>query len=173
MWVAGVWWGSPRRVSVNTRRRRIVGSLLFVLTAFNTACYSFVPITTSVTPKVGDQVRVHLNPTGTTELAQFLGPAVEYAEGTLSEVRGDGSYVVGVDAVRLTTGSDNFWNGRSQVTFAPRQVAELQMRQIDRSKTRAALIGGAVAIVAIFAIAIGTGGTKGQPDPVGGGQPPP
>lgn len=159
--------------NVTTGRKRLVGSFLFVLTAFNTACYSFVPVASGVTPKVGDEVRVHLNATGTAELAQFLGPAVEYAEGTLSAVHSDGSIVVGVGEVRLTTGSDNMWNGQSQITFATRHVAEVQLRQVDRSKTRAALIGGGLAIVAIFAIAIGSGGTKGQPDPVGGGQPPP
>ena len=158
---------------MSTLRRRVIGSFLFVLTAFNTACYSFVPLQGGASPKVGGQVRVRLSPEGTSELSGSLGPAVAYADGVLAEVRSDGTIVVGVDAIQLTTGADQFWSGRNTVVFAPRQVAAVEVRQLNRDKTRVAVIGTAVAVLAIFAIAIGSAGTKGQPDASGAGTTPP
>lgn len=152
--------------------RRAAGALMMALMALNTACYSYAPPQTGVAPKVGDAVRVKLTPTGTAELAQFLGPGVGFAEGTLNEVRSDGTVVVGVDAIRLTMGVDQFWNGNSIVAFAPRHVGELDVKQLDRHKTRIAAIGGGLAILAIFAIALAGGGVHGAPD-AGGAQPPP
>jgi hypothetical protein len=137
----------------------------------NTACYAFVPAAQGVSPKAGQQVRVKLSPAGTESLTQFLGPRVEYADGVISEMRPDGSFVVGVDQIRLLDGVDRFWSGISVVTFAPAQVAEVQIRTLDRSKTRIATIAAVVATLAIFAIAIGLGGAHG--DDTGTIQPPP
>ncbi len=143
-----------------------------VLVVFNTACYTFVPPAQGVSPTVGAPVRVRLNATGTDELARLLGPRVEFAEGTLNEVHPDGSVVVGVTSVRVLDGIESFWSGRNVVTFAPRQVAEVEVRAIDRNKTRAATIGAIVGIIAVFALALGVGGSQGGPD-AGSGQPPP
>jgi hypothetical protein len=145
---------------------------MFVLAAFNTACYSYAPPQTGVVPRAGDQVRIKLSAAGTSELAQFLGPGVGYADGTLNEVRGDGTVVVGVDAIRLTMGTDQFWSGRSVVAFAPQHVAEFQLRRLDARKTRVASIGAGLAIIAIFALAIAGGGAHGNPD-AGTGPPTP
>ena len=142
-----------------------------LLLAMNTACYSFVPMAAGVAPKVGESVKVRLNAEGTTNLAQFLGPRVEYAEGLLSDVQPDGSVVVGVNSIRLLDGIDQFWSGQSVVTFPSKYVAELQRKTLDGRKTRMAAIGGALAIVAIFAIAISAGGAHGAPD--SGVAPPP
>ena len=138
----------------------------------NAACYSFVPAPAGVAPKPGEQVKLRLNAGGTTNLAQFLGPRVEYAEGTLSDVRSDGSIVVGVNSVRLLDGIDQFWSGQSMVTFPPGDVAEVQLRTLDRKKTRIASIAAIVGVIAVFAIALGTGGSHGAPD-AGGAPPPP
>lgn len=139
----------------------------------NTACYSFVPTAAAgASPKAGQVVKVQLNATGTDELARFLGPRVEYAEGLLSEVRADGSVVVGVTNIRLLDGIDQFWSGQSVVTFAPRQVVEVQARALDKSKTRIATIGGVLGIVAVFLLAFGTRGSHGAGD-TGSTQPPP
>lgn len=152
--------------------RRAVGALMMALMALNTACYSYAPPQTGVAPKVGDAVRVKLSPAGTAELAQFLGPGVGLADGILNEVRSDGTVVVGVDAIRLTMGVDQYWNGNSVIAFAPRHVDQLQVKQLDRRKTRIAAIGGGLAVLAIFALAIAGGGVHGAPD-AGGGQPTP
>lgn len=152
--------------------RRAVGSAMVVVMLFNTACYAFAAPAPGVAPMLGTQVAVRLNATGTDELARLLGPRVEFAEGTLSEVRADGSVVVGVTSVRALDGIENFWSGQNVVTFAPRQVVEVQVRAIDRQKTRAATIGAIVGIVAIFALALGVGGSHGGSD-AGSASPPP
>jgi hypothetical protein len=137
----------------------------------NTACYSFVPAPQGVTQKIGGEVKVRLNAEGTTELARVLGPRVEYAEGTLTSVEADGSVVVGVTSVRLLDGIDQVWSGRSVVTFAPKHVVEVQVRALDKKKTRVASIAAIVGLVTVFALAISGGGAHGTSDP--GAAPPP
>ena len=117
-------------------------------------------------------VKVRLNATGTDELARFLGPRVEYADGLLSEVRSDGSVVVGVTNIRLLDGIDQFWSGQSVVTFAPRQVVEVQVRTLDKHKTRLATIGSVLGVIAVFALAFSGRGSHGAGD-TGSTQPPP
>ena len=157
---------------MNSFARRSVGVVMGALMAVNTACYGYVPPTTGVAPKVGEQVRVRMNADGTNSLANYLGPRVEYAEGTLSEVRSDGTVVVGVNSVRLLDGIDQFWSGQSVVTFPSRYVVEVQVRALDGRRTRIATIAAIVGFLGIFAIAIAAGGIHGGPD-AGSGQPPP
>lgn len=152
--------------------RRAMGVVLGVLMAFNTACYSFVPATQGPAPLAGDQVRVRFNADGTAGMTSTLGPGVESAEGTLNEMRADGSVVVGVVQVRLSAGVDRFWAGQNVVTIPATYIAGLDVRRSDRGKTRAAIIGGSLAIAAIFALALATGGAHGNA-PVGDTQPPP
>lgn len=152
------------------RRRRAIGVLLGILMCLNTACYAFVPVSTGAAPKVGDQVRVRLTPDGTAGMAAQLGPGVTSAEGTLQAAPG-GDLVVGVVSVRLTEDIDRSWNGENVTTFPARYVAGVDVRTLDASKTRVAAIGGGLAILAIFALALGTGGVHGGPD--AGGTPPP
>ncbi|MEA3244910.1 MAG: hypothetical protein U9Q74_02010 [Gemmatimonadota bacterium] len=145
--------------------RRAMGVALGVLMAFNTACYSFVPAAQGLAPQAGDQVRVRFNADGTAGMTSALGPGVEAAEGTLNESRPDGSVVVGVVQVRLTAGVDRFWSGQNVVTIPATYIAGLDVRRSDRGKTRAAIIGGALAIGVIFALALATGGAHGNASP--------
>jgi hypothetical protein len=154
------------------RYRRAMGVALGMLMAFNTACYSFVPVAAGPAPQVGDQVRVRFNADGTTGMTPTLGPGVEAAEGTLNELRADGSVVVGVVQVRLVAGVDRFWAGQNVVTIPATYIAGLDVRRSDPTKTRTAVIGGALAIAVIFALALATGGAHGN-SPVGDTQPPP
>lgn len=137
----------------------------------NAACYAYVP-PQGVAPTAGTQVRVRLNAAGTAELAQFLGPRVEYAEGTLSEVRPDGSVVVGVTSVRVLDGIQNVWSGQNVVTIAPSQRMEVQVRTLDKHKTRIATVASIASIIGIFALAMVAGVSHGDASP-GGTQPPP
>jgi hypothetical protein len=154
------------------KRRRGIGVLLGLLMCVNTACYSFVPVATAVAPKAGDQVRVRLNADGQAGMASVLGPAVEYAEGTLVSIGNDGSIVVGVGSIRLTEGVDRFWSGQNVATFPSRFVAGVDVRALNHSKTRAAAIGSGLAVLAIFALSLAAKGVSGQPGG-GGTQPPP
>lgn len=153
-------------------QRRGIGVLLGLLMSFNTACYAFVPVATGAAPKSGDQVRVHLNADGMAGLTQVLGPGVEYAEGTLVSSGAD-SMIVGVGSIRLVEGVDRYWNGQNVITFPANFVAGVDVRRLDQTRTRVAAIGGGLTVLAVFALALGTGGVKGQPDSGGGTPPPP
>lgn len=153
-------------------RRRGIGVVLGLLMCLNTACYSFVPVATGAAPKAGDQVRVRLNADGKAGMTSVFGPAVAYAEGTLMSSGDDGSIVVGVGSIRLTEGVDRFWSGENVTAFPSRFVAGVDVRMLDHSKTRAAVIGSGLAVLAIFALALSSGGVNGQPGG-GGTQPPP
>ena len=142
-----------------------------LLTVANTACYSFVPLAAGVAPSAGEQVRVHLSAEGSAVHAESLGARVQWAEGTMSERRPDGSIVVGVVQVRRMDGSDHFWSGQGVVTLAPAHVTSVQQRKMDRGRTRTAMIALGVGLVAIASLALGVGGAGGGPD--GGGTPPP
>lgn len=154
------------------RYRRPMGVALGVLMAFNTACYSFVPVAPGLAPQAGDRVLVRFNADGTSGMTSVLGPGVEAAEGTLAESRPDGSIVVGVGQVKLVGDIDRFWAGQNVVTIPATYIAGVDVRRPDRGKTRAAIIGGGLAIAAIFALALATGGTHGNA-PGGDTQPPP
>ena len=153
-------------------RRRVIGVVLCLLTCVNTACYSFVPVATGAAPNAGDQVRVRLNAGGKAGMTSVLGTGVEYAAGSLMSRDRDGNIVVGVGSIRLTDGMDRFWSGENVMTFPSRFVEHVEVRTLNRSKTRAAIIGGGLAVVAVFVLALTAGGAGGQP---GGGatQPPP
>jgi hypothetical protein len=138
----------------------------------NTACYTFAPVRTGAAPAVGSQVRVKLSAQGASDLAAAFGPGTTYAFGMLNERRADGTIVVGVDGVERVGGARSNWAGANVVTFMPVQVDSVDVKQINRSKTRAAAIGGGLGILAIFALALSAAGVHGQ-SADGGTQPPP
>jgi hypothetical protein len=157
---------------VNGVVRRLTGLLMAVLLLVNAACYSFVPLATGVSPANGDYVRVRLNAAGTSELASALGPGVEWAEGSITERRADGTLVMGVIQVRLRDGFDRFWSGSNSVAIPPAQVAEVHRKTLDKGRSRVAALGFGGALVALALVALGTGGAGGSAGD-GGAQPPP
>jgi hypothetical protein len=147
---------------VNAFVRRLSGCVMAVLMLFNTACYSFVPVAAGAVPKNADYVRVRLSASGTSELSSQLGPGVQWAEGTLSERRSDGTLVVGVVQVRMGDGLDRFWSGANSVAFAPAQLAEVHVKTLDRGRSRTAAVAFGAALVALALVAIGGGGAQGS-----------
>lgn len=156
---------------MQVKARRWFGVAAAAAMAVNTACYSFVPPGGGIMPAAGEHVRVHLTPEGRDALAQFLGPRVEWAEGTLASRDGDGTIVVGVQQVRLVDGSQHFWTGVGVVTMAPAHVAEVHRRTLDKARTRNLSIAVALAFIGLGAIGLNMGGARGAPD--AGGTPPP
>jgi hypothetical protein len=146
--------------------------MMAALMLMNTACYSFVPVSTGVTPASGDYVRVKLNPDGTAAQTGTLGPRVEWAQGIVSERRVDGTLVVGVSQVRLLDGTDHFWSGQGVATLAPGHVAEVQRRSMDRGRTRIAGVAAAVGLGLIAVMTLGLGGAHGGIDAGGTPTPP-
>ena len=138
----------------------------------NAGCYAYVPAPAGAPLAAGGLVKVRLTADGTTNLAQFLGPRVEYADGMLSEVGSDGSIVVGVTSVRLLDGIDQHWSGRSVVTFPAQYVAEVQARTIDKGRTRIAVAATVLALATIVGLAFGVTAARGDGGADGGGPTP-
>lgn len=133
--------------------------------ALNTACFSYVPMATSVPPK-GTNVRVELNADGTTDLARFLGPRVGSVDGTVSSVRDDDALVIGVSLVRTVNGQRQPWSGEDFVTFPKAYVASLQQRVLNRRKSYIAGITIATTVLLVTAIVVKGGGGQGLFDTI-------
>jgi hypothetical protein len=142
-----------------------------VCMGLQTACYAYIPVATGVASQ-GEYVRVRLSAAGTNSVVQSLGPNVEFAEGTLSGRRADGTIVLDVAQVRLFDGTERFWSGTGRVELAPAQVAEVQRRALDRGRTRTAGVAIGALLLLLALAALNTGGAGGVPD-AGGAPPPP
>ena len=131
-------------------------------------CYSFAPLGTSATPKIGERVRVELTPEGTVELARYLGPRVIEAEGSLASVAADRAMVIAVDFVKLADGLRTPWSGEGTVNFPASLVAGTQQRTFEKRRTIVASAAAVGALIATAVIAIRSGRASG-----GGEVPPP
>lgn len=152
-------------------QRRRIGVVLAMVMLINTGCFTFVPVAPSVAPKAGQQVRVQLTPDGMSAMEKALGPGVVAAEGTLVSQDAK-NVVVGVTAVQLVGGLDRFWAGQNVTSFPSTIVKGVDVRAIDRGRTRMAVVAASVAVLGIFVLALSGGGSQGSGGP-GGGQPPP
>jgi len=125
----------------------------------DTACYAYVPATTSA-PTSGADVRVQLNNDGTVELARYLGPRVTSVDGKLTSTSADGAMVVAPSAVQVVDGSRQRWTGDETVVLPQRYVAGVQLRTIDRRKSTIAAAVIAASLVTAGAIAMRVGNSS-------------
>jgi hypothetical protein len=152
-------------------RVRAVAAVVAVMALASTqACYAYKPIA-SVTPKVGERVRVVLTPQGTVELARYLGPNVTVAEGGLSSVGGEGALVIAVDFVQMTNGVRQPWTGEGVVSIPSAYRSEVHERTFLKRQSIFGVTGLAVGLMAVAVIALRSGGAGGSSG--GGGVPPP
>ena len=124
---------------------------VFALVFAATGCYSFTRLDTGeVSPT--QVVRVELSDAGRTSITPALGTSVEFVEGRVVEAS-DASVTLSVDGVRRR-GDPTFkeWPGDS-VRLAKGDIRELSLKRQDRSKTTAAIVGGATAAIAIVVMA--------------------
>ena len=113
-----------------------------------------------------------LTPTGTENLARFLGPRVYSADGTVASISPTGDPVVGVTWVQLVDGTRQPWSGEGVVTFPSSAVTAVSIRKLARPKT---YMAAALIVIALGAIAVtslkGGGGnirdTPGDGNPLG------
>ena len=101
---------------------------------------------------VGNIVRLRLTPEGTSALTGTLGPRVAVAEGALASVRPDGSLMVGVDWIELTTGQRQQWNGEGQIKMRRDLVQSVEARTLDQKKSW--MVGAAAAAAAVLVAVI-------------------
>lgn len=151
------------------RRARAVVAVL-LLTSLE-ACYTYLPVT-SASPTVGQRVRVTLTPEGITEMSRYLGPSVAVAEGQLTSVTANDSYVLAVTFVQQTNGQRQPWSGEGFVTIPAQYRESVSERTFQRRQSWVAgtVLGAALVAVALIALnAVGAG----QGDCPGCGPPPP
>lgn len=115
-------------------------------------------------------MRVVLNLTGTTELARYLGPRVEVAEGQLVRANAD-SLVIAVRYVKFLDGARDGWSGEGSVTFPRPFIEQLEVRTFRKRQTVLATTAATAGMVGLAVAAIRAGGARGGPG--GGGEPPP
>ncbi len=136
--------------------------------ALNTACYTYVPLTTAAPVRSMD-VRVQLTSEGTTELARYLGPRVAAVDGHISAVGADDAMVLGVSWVQLLSGPRQAWSGDGPVTVPKAYVANVQRRMLNRRKSYVAGVTITGAVLLLTAIALNGGGGQAPQEPIGDG----
>ena len=142
-----------------------------VALAFNSACYAYQPVT-GVPLAETQRVRLHLTAEGTSELARFLGPRVQNADGMLTSIRPDGALTMSVESVQLTDGARQPWSGEGLVSFPASYVVRVERSELSAVRTILGSLALAGGLVAIAAIALKTAGSQSGTD-AGGGSPPP
>jgi len=130
----------------------------------DTACFTYVPVSTSAPPPSGAVVRVQLNSTGTTELTRYLGPGVIAVDGTLSSVTNDGAVVVAATSLQVANGSSQPWYGAQTVTFPREFLANIEARTIDRQRSTIAAVAIAASLLAVGIFVMRGGGAGGAPE---------
>ncbi|CAN5870581.1 hypothetical protein BH11GEM1_BH11GEM1_25900 [soil metagenome] len=139
--------------------------------ALNSACYAYQPVTGMPLAET-QRVRLHLTTEGTAELARYLGPRVETADGILTRIRPDGELGVSVETVQLTDGSSQPWTGEGVVIFPASFIRRIERSELNRARTTIGALALAGGLFAIAAIALKTTGSQAGGD-AGGGSPPP
>ena len=146
------------------RYRRTISLILTLALVNSVACYSYVPLGASASPRIGERVRLRLTAQGMDSLARFLGPRVASADGQLSSIAPDGSYVVAVDFVQTADGIRQPWNGEGIVSFPPAAIVDVKQNTFQKKQTyiATAIVVGALLLVTKIAFASGLLGGDGS-----------
>jgi hypothetical protein len=136
-----------------------------------TGCYSYVPLAEPVAPE-GDDVRVHLTPSGAADLASQIGPRMASMDGRAIRFHPDSGLTLAVSQLKSMRGDPVPWQGDAPVVVPRSAIASVERRQLARTRTVAASTGATVALAAIGVVAVrragkgsGTGGTQPPPPP--------
>jgi hypothetical protein len=134
------------------------------------ACFSYQPVAPSATPVVGQDIQVSLTAQGTAELARYLGPGVNRADGRLVEIGDAGALRIAVDYVGMTNGTRQPWSGEGSVLFPREYLDVVRERKFEKRRTIFGSTALAGALVGLAIVAIKGGGAGGGDG--GGGTPP-
>jgi hypothetical protein len=140
-------------------------ALGFVLTA--TGCYSYT-VTSGRETVVGQSVRARVSGAEAERLESVLGSGGREIEGQLLEQM-DSSIVLSVAMPLAATSGVAVQRAHQRIIIPRSELQELQVRQLDRTRTSLA-VGAGVAVVATALAAstgvihIGSGGSRGNPD---------
>ncbi|MGH7476284.1 MAG: hypothetical protein ACRELD_08345 [Longimicrobiales bacterium] len=142
----------------------ITGAMLAVSL---TGCYTYIPVEPGSAP-AGAEVRARITAAEAQRLANIRGSASRSLEATV-ESRNDGSLLLRVPvAERQSARTVEAIHQRIEVLDS--EILELELRQLDRTRTAAVIAGGALALGA--AAVIGFQGSEPGGEPPDGGTPP-
>jgi hypothetical protein len=141
---------------------RSVGLLLVA-----TACYAYVPVG-RLSVGEGEEVRVHLSPSGASDIAREIGPRMASVDGRVVKLNPDSSLTLAVTQLRSMRGDQEAWQGDAPLLIPRSAIASIEYRRLARGRTIAASTGAAAALIAIGVYAVRSGkgsGTGGPPPP--------
>ncbi|MBK8058319.1 MAG: hypothetical protein IPK33_10680 [Gemmatimonadetes bacterium] len=149
-----------------SRSLRAGGALLAALHLL-TACYTYVPPTTTLAPGVA--IALDLTDEGRRTHTAALGPGILRVTGMLKGMEGD-RYVLDVASVTPIRGQELPVSG-VRVTLGTRDVTDVRVRTLSKKRT-AWVVGSALAVVVTFIVTKGfRAGSTPPADPGGGGGP--
>lgn len=147
-----------------SRSLRAGGALLAALHLL-TACYTYVPSTTTLAPGVA--IALDLTDEGRRTHTAALGPGILRVTGMLKGMEGD-RYVLDVASVTPIRGQELPVSG-VRVTLGTRDVTDVRVRTLSKKRT-AWVVGSALAVVVTFIVTKGfRAGSTPPADPGGGG----
>lgn len=168
--------GSARSACRAAGRTLLVGSYrllaasgIAAFAALMTGCYTYPARPLSeVSPMA--VVSAQISDVGRVALAERVGSGVARIDGEVVQ-NGDTAIRLMVTEVRFLNGLSNKWQGQ-ELTLRPQDVRSVSQRTFSRQRTVAAVIIGALAAAAIFAVGF-TGLFSGDPGGDKPGEPPP
>jgi hypothetical protein len=141
------------------------GAAVFVVTG----CYAYVPAGER-TAGEGEEVRVHLTPSGASDLAREIGPRMASVDGRIIQSSSDSGLTLSVSQLRSVRGEPSAWQGDAPLVIPRSAIAALEHRRLARRRTVVASTAATVALAAIGVLAV-RGADRGGG--TGGGPPPP
>jgi hypothetical protein len=133
-----------------------------------TACYAYVPAG-GPSADLGDEVRVHLTPSGAADLAGEIGPRMASVDGRVVTSRSDSGLTLAVSQLRSVRGEPVAWQGDAALVIPSSAISSLERRRLARGRTVVASTAATVALAAIGVLAVRGadrgGGTGGPPPP--------
>jgi hypothetical protein len=148
----------PRRSA--TRTRRLTWSLAAIGLATTQACASFDRLPVGAVPP-GRDVRVELTSTGAMRLGGSIGARARFLTGR-TEGSGPDGLLLAVSTIVRDDGNEESLNG-TPVTIPEQEIAGVESRRIDRSRTAiAALMTIAGTVLVSRAVTGGTSGGRGR-----------
>lgn len=136
--------GARRALAV----RRLRGGICLALLAFQTGCYTYLPVQAEVPAQVRE-VAVVLNDRGRVQMGDGLGPMVDRVEGVV-EAQDSAKVRLRVNRVLYLQGNSAIWSGES--LDIPRDgILGFRGRQLSKARSwaLAAGVAGAVIVTAL------------------------
>ena len=150
-------------ISPGGRRARRV--IIAGVAAFNTGCYTAVPIAAS-DARMGKRISVDLTDAGTVQMTSQVGPRIRSLTGDVATTT-DGELVLALRSVSDVRGIESLWGGE-QVTIPRTSIGGVTERRLSRGKTALFAVGMVAGLILAARLvgAIGGGEDRGGEPPV-------